>query len=81
ASKKILVKGGFSKLETGQTIIVVGYPSKNNSSLPAGQAGLFEASRVIVLPDVAANPNIKIKTPIETPTPSIKLKPTKPSEQ
>ncbi len=81
ASKKALVKGGFSKLEIGQTIIVVGYPGKKDSSLPAGQAGLFEASRVIVLPDVTANPNIKIETPTDTPTPTSRLKPTKSSGQ
>ncbi len=69
SNKKILVKGGFSKLEIGQTIIIVGYPGKKDSSL-------FEASRVIVLPDVAINPNIKIEAPTDTPSPTLKLKPT-----
>lgn len=67
--KKTLTKGGFSKLEIRQTIIVVGYPGKNNSSL-------FEASRVIVLPDVEVNPKIKIETPTDTPSPTSKSKPT-----
>lgn len=74
AGKKALVKGGFSKLQIGQTIIVVGYPDKKDSNL-------FEASRVIILPDIAVNPNIKIKTPTDTPSPTSKLKPTKSSEQ
>lgn len=69
SDKKTLVKGGFSKLEVGQTVTVVGYPSKNDSSL-------FEASRLIVLPDVTVNPKIKIETPTNAPSPTSKPKPT-----
>ncbi|MEK7573029.1 MAG: hypothetical protein AAB531_01250 [Patescibacteria group bacterium] len=73
--KKELVKSGFSKLEIGQTIVIVGYPGKNNSGLPAGQAGLFEASRIIALPDVTSN--IKVEATTGTPTPTSKVKTTK----
>lgn len=61
--KKELVKFGFSKIETGQSVIAVGFFDKNDKSL-------LEASRVIILPDVARNPNINVTIKEETPTPS-----------
>lgn len=59
---KELIKSGFSKLEVGQSIVVVGYPSKNSSSV-------FEASRIVAIPNVSPHPKIEVDTPKNSPTP------------
>lgn len=61
--KKILVRSGFSKIEENQTIIIIGYPDLKDPKI-------FEASRIILLPDLPVNPKIKISAPTSSPTPS-----------
>ncbi|HEX8931877.1 MAG TPA: hypothetical protein VF810_01855 [Patescibacteria group bacterium] len=60
-----LVKYGFSKLNVGDRIIVVGYPDKKDTSIIVG-------SRVIIFPSLPTNPKIKVSkpTPIATDTPT-----------
>ncbi len=53
-----LVRSGFSKIQQGERVFVVGYPdTKNNTKLIAG--------RIIRMPDVAVNPKIVILKPDE----------------
>lgn len=61
--EKGLVKSGFSKLEVGQNILIVGYPSLKDVKF-------FEASRIIVVLGVPPNPKIKITIPSASPIPS-----------
>lgn len=68
SSASSLTKSGFSKIEIGQRIVAVGFPDKKDLEL-------FEASKIITLPDLAPNPKIKISIPQASPTPTIKSKP------
>ena len=66
SEKSELVKSGFSKIKEGGNIIVIGFPSKKDSSVIIG-------SKIILLPDIPKNPKIKIlpkPSPTETPAPS-----------
>ncbi|MEK7185795.1 MAG: hypothetical protein AAB675_00315, partial [Patescibacteria group bacterium] len=63
--EKALIKSGFSKLLAGQRIVVVGFTDLRNSKI-------FEASRIIILPNVPVNPKIKISAPDPSPTPKEK---------
>ncbi len=69
--KSELIKSGFSKIKTGDSIIITGFPSKTES-------GTVNALRIILLPGVSKNPKIKIQskpslteTPTSSPTPTI----------
>jgi hypothetical protein len=48
-----LQKAGFSKIETGKQIVVIGFPDKKNPKR-------ILASRILVFPEVAKNPRIII---------------------
>lgn len=69
-----LVKSGFSKLEVGNRIVVIGFPDKKDPAL-------IVASRVVVLPTLPKNPKIIIVVPTQTaakttPVPTKKVTPT-----
>jgi len=70
SEKSQLIKSGFSKITEGETIIIIGFPNKTGSNLPAGKAGTINASKIILFPNISKNPKIKIKTPTPTPTPT-----------
>ncbi len=61
--KRQLLKSGFSKIETGESIIIVGFADKKDASL-------IQASRVIVLPGVSKNPKIKVSASKESSSPT-----------
>lgn len=66
SEKSLLVKSGFSKIAEGETIIIIGFPSKTSSNT-------INASKIILFPNISKNPKIKtfIKPTItETPTPT-----------
>lgn len=78
SGKSELVKSGFSKIKEGENMIVIAFPSKKDSNLPAGKAGVIIASKIILLPGISKNPKIKIlpkpsatETPAPSPTPTI----------
>lgn len=58
-----LVKGGFTKLEEGQSVILVGFPDTKDEKL-------IEATRVIVLPGIPTNPKIKLSVSSKTSAPT-----------
>lgn len=51
-----LTRSGFSKLVTGQRVIVVGFVSQKDSSL-------IVATRVVILPELPVNPDIPLVKP------------------
>ncbi len=55
-------KSGFSKLKEEENVIVIGFYDLRNKNQ-------INASKIIALPDIPKNP--KIKTPIQSPTPTI----------
>ncbi len=57
------VKSGFSKMELGQTVIVVGYPNKTDKTKTL-------ASRIYLFPEISANPNIDLNPNQPTVVPS-----------
>jgi hypothetical protein len=66
-------RAGFSKIQVGQRVYIVGYPVK-------GQKQRILASRFLIFPDLPANPKIKtsVTEPTEAvPTPTIKAGSTK----
>jgi len=72
-----LSKYGFSKINTGDKISIIGFPDKKDSTL-------FVASRIIIFPDLPKNPKIIIPELSQTSpsvstnvTPSTKVTPTK----
>lgn len=56
-----LTRSGFSKIQVGERIYIVGYPDKQNSSQ-------IIASRIILFPNLPINP--AIGTALPTPTPA-----------
>ncbi len=48
-----LVKAGFSKIEEGQNVVIVGYPDKN-------EANKILASFIFLFPEIAHNPAINV---------------------
>jgi hypothetical protein len=68
----VLAKSGFSKLQTGQTVSVTGYPDKQDSNK-------ILASQITVLSDIQLNYNLALATPTIMPSTGsgIKLYPIK----
>lgn len=70
-----LVKSGFSKLELGNRVTVIGFPDKKDPNL-------IVANRIVVLPTLPKNPKIIISVPSPTEeittTPTKKVTPTQP---
>ncbi len=58
-----LVKSGFSKMELGETVVVVGYPNKTDKSKTL-------ASRIYLFPEISANTNIDLNPNQPTVVPS-----------
>lgn len=54
-----VVRFGFSKLVTGQRVLVVGFPNAKNSNE-------IIASRIVVFPDLPVNPKIPMINPTDT---------------
>jgi hypothetical protein len=54
-----LIKAGFSKIVTGESLVVSGYPDKKDPNT-------IIASRIILLPSLPKNPGINL--PIQTST-------------
>jgi len=61
--KSQLIKSGFSKITEGETIIIIGFESKTDSTA-------INASKIILFPNISKNPKIKIQTLTPTPTPT-----------
>ncbi len=63
SEKSQLIKSGFSKITEGETIIIIGFPSKADPNT-------INASKIILFPSISKNPKIKIQTPTSTPAPT-----------
>ena len=61
--KKELLKSGFSKIEAGQSLVIVGFPDRKD-------AKIIEATRIIVLPGIPANPKIKVSASSDSSAPT-----------
>jgi hypothetical protein len=58
-----VVKSGFSKIETGERVMVVGYTQ-------SGQSSRLVGTRILLFPELLRNPKIILKTDTDEIVPS-----------